>query len=135
MIFNWDFFSPGDARVVDLADGRILFLPSGRSGRVFQVRTLQDGLRRERWARRIERLAALLLLAVFFSFKTAGVRYALLAIPVAALPFVSRRLLVTGLPQLHDEAALRETDRGAESLVAMYVQAPPQPENKPIVPR
>jgi hypothetical protein len=99
------------SRVVDLADGRVLFLPRGRGGPAYVVRDDSQGYvleRRLEWAERIAAYAAIAVLAA------AGVleRWILLGliVPLLAIPRMVESVLTAKLRPATDSKALSEVE-------------------------
>jgi len=99
------------SRVVDLADGRVLFLPRGRGGPAHVVRDYSEGYALERrleWAERIAAYGAMAVLAA------AGVldRWILLVLilPLLAIPRIVESVLAAKLRPATDSKALLEVE-------------------------
>ena len=133
MPFTWNAFSDGDDdHVVELADGRVLFLPGGRAGRAYRVRDHQHGRRLVNKLAIVQIVATLTILAVGILAKFRGEwRLWSFAIPAFIAPMVAKRVTAWGLEEVTDHGA-RHALGGEE--MERY-EMPSQPENKPIVPR
>ena len=131
-------FADEEQRVLQLSDGRIVFLPDGTGGRAYRIRDHRHGLRLSRQIVWVDRLATLAFVAVGIAAKMYREwTLFLFAIPALLAPWVSRRVVVWGLEEVTDAGARREVllDDVVAPESAYGFEAPPPPQNKPIVPR
>ncbi|HVL68660.1 MAG TPA: hypothetical protein VM364_15465 [Vicinamibacterales bacterium] len=96
------------SRVVELADGRILFLPRGRGGPAYEVPDHAAGFALERRVRRVERASVYAAAAVVAgAYYLHGLLLALLG-PVLLLPWIVARHAVERLREANDPVARAE---------------------------
>ena len=120
-MFHFPSADGSEPEVIDLADGRILLLPAGRSGRrAYQVRSYEHGhavRRRLEWLGRATgaAVAALVLAAWLWESWT----LCLLIPAVLVLHLVGRQAMLAGLNEVTDPAARREAAAAEEASSAV----------------
>ena len=133
MPFTWNAFAEeDDDHVVELADGRVLFLPGGRNGRAYRVRNHKHGRKLVKELRAVQIISTVTIAAVGIAAKLRGEWTVwVFAIPAVIAPALAKRVVAWGLDEVTDHGA-RHALVGEE---ATRYEVHSQPENKPIVPR